>query len=232
MRTSQIIAIILFLFYGLLNAQEPNSLQTWWGLSIELGALGPMGQMKKHMNNNGYGSNRESWFGNRTINYPQIESSSYSITLAYGSDIKAKSKYEVLLHFAHLGEIEGRVDNYSISHYVSTSFQSISLSPTLIYLASSKAELQLGPTLYYNNTRYQGSNTRTWSGGIMMGLNCLLAENRKSDIELVIRYYIAAKNQIGPFIKDNFEWLFLPETKIGFGHLCIGLSVSLTRDKR
>ena len=155
MRTSPTIVILFFffffffLFYGLLNAQEPNSLQTWWGLSIEPGAFGPTDQMNKHMINNNYNGSFENWLGGGHVKYPQRESPfTFSMTVTYGADINSKSKYELLLHIAHLGKIKGFSDDYYTSHFVSTAFQSISFIPTLIY-----APFQFGPAVYLNNTQ-------------------------------------------------------------------------------
>ncbi len=223
--------ILLIIFtYPFLMAQQGEQEKKWnleFGFSATM--VGPVKQMDDLMIKHSFDATTYSWFSSRYIQHPHYDNVGVSYQLTFSKYINQRSQVGLQFTQSYLNEIFGYS---SQAGYLFVQFSSTSIIPVYTYELNNFGELRLGPALLINRGRRTSSeygmasedykkiapglltefSLKLWGGNIMYG-------------KLSTSYLFSLPVQMGPFstrgINDTIDEI--PETRIGFGHLKVGL---------
>ncbi len=210
---------------GFLNAQSSNDFSYSLGISYGHPFIGPMNQMARHLEDNGFGITAPGFiFG--PISYPTKSGPRRDLNFSYAWSIQNKKEIEIEFNLVDLGKTMGLNESGQILEF---GFESITIGVNYRF-GSRLTKLSIGPALMFNKMyavqieNYRESGKRITSNPFTIGIKSkvliYLWNRRVTYSNIGLSYLLSYPTEQGPFpLNENSgSQNQLEETKINFAY--------------
>lgn len=199
--------------------------QRRWILSFSLAVNvdGPHEDMKKPMEDAGFGATVNDWLFGSTV-YPR---SNVGIGGTFGLKylIKQPLAVGVITSYAYLGKTKGCCKSFP-PVYLAVEYAVWTFAP-IVSVQGKWFQLGVGPSLHYTNSYGENEVTRKRKLGFIVDFSLIVpTKSPKYFVELKGQYKGIGRVEIGPYTAAEAKYP-MPATKVNFNNFTLGIGVGI-----